>query len=265
MKKLFLFLLTGLFIGTLAAQETNGEAKKDSNEEAANLKNAGNAAYKAKNYAEAFTKWEQYLKLVEYKDDACVFNTAVMANKLKKYAEAEKYFDMSIKNNYKPASSYLGKANAQEDLKKYPDMLATLEAGIKACPGQSSNLEKKYALYYMKEGQKYQKANNIAKAVENYTKITQMANPGYKAQGFLSLGTLYFNDGATILEKAAPLATSTKPSERQQYEVEKGKALDSFKKAQGYLVQGSSADSQNADIKEALKQVNEAIATHSKK
>ena len=45
MKKLFLFLLTGLFIGTLAAQETNGEAKKDSNEEAANLKNAGNAAY----------------------------------------------------------------------------------------------------------------------------------------------------------------------------------------------------------------------------
>ena len=255
MRKLFLFLLTGLFIGTLAAQET-GDAKEDSNAEAAKLKNAGNDAYKAKNYAEAFTNWEQYLKLVEFKDDACVYNTAVMANKLKKYAEAEKYFDMSIKNNYKPASSYLGKANAQEDLKKYAEMLATLEAGIKACPGQSSNLEKKYALYFMREGQKYQKANNITKAVENYTKITQMTNPGYKAQGFLSLGMLYFNNGSTILDKAAPLATSTKPSERQQYEVEKGKALDSYKKAQEYLVQGASADSQNAQIKDLFKQVN---------
>ena len=264
MKRLFLFLLTGLFIGTLAAQEA-GEAKSDSNEEAAKLKNAGNAAYKAKNYAEAFSNWESYLKLIEYKDDATVFNTAVMADKLKKYAEAEKYFDMSIKNNYKPATSYLGKANAQEDQKKFADMLATLQAGIKACPGQSSKLETKYAMYFMKEGQKFQKTNNIAKAAENYLKITQMTNPGYKVQGFLSLGTLYFNDGATILEKAAPLATSTKPSERQQYEVEKGKALDSFKKAQEYLMQGQGVDSQNAEIKEALKQVNEAIATHSKK
>lgn len=258
MKKLFLFILTGLLAGSLYAQDAN-------NEEAAKLKNAGNAAYKAKNYLEAFTNWEKYLKLVDFKDDATVFNTAFVADKAKKYAEAEKYFDMSIKNNYKPASSYLGKANAQQDAKKFAEMIATLEAGIKACPGQSSKLETKYAMYFLKEGQKFQKANNITKAAENYQKIAQMSNKGYKSQGLLSLGSLYFNAGATMLEKAAPLATSTKPSERQQYEAEKEKALTMFKKAQGFLVEGSGADPKNEDIKETLKQVQEAIATHSKK
>ena len=259
MKKLFLFLLTGLFIGTVAAQENNDTA------EAAELKNAGNAAYKAKNYQEAYTKWEQYLQKVEFKDDACVFNLAFVADKLKKYAEAEKYYDMSIKNNYKVASSYLGKAGAQEDAKKMAEMIATLEAGIKACPGQSSKLETKYALYFLKEGQKYQKAGNIQKAAENYDKIAKMPNKGYKVQGLQSLGALYFNEGASILEKAAPLATSTKPSERQKYEQEKERALGEFKKAQGYLVEATGADPTNEDVKATLKQVQEAIATHSKK
>lgn len=259
MKKLFLFILTGLLAGSLYAQEAN-------NEEAAKLKNAGNAAYKAKNYLEAFTNWEKYLKLVDFKDAATVYNIAVMADKVKKYAEAEKYFDMSIKNNYKPASSYLGKANAQQDAKKFVEMIATLEAGIKAYPGQNDyKLEKKYAQYFLIEGQKFQKANNITKAAENYQKIAQMSHKGYKSQGLLSLGTLYFNNGASILEKAAPLATSTKPSERQQYETEKGKALTAFKKAQEYLIEARGADSKNEDIQEALKQVQEAIATHSKK
>ena len=259
MKKLFLFLLTGLFIGTVAAQENSDNA------EAAELKNAGNAAYKAKNYQEAYTKWEQYLQKVEFKDDACVFNLAFVADKLKKYAEAEKYYDMSIKNNYKVASSYLGKAGAQEDAKKFAEMIATLEAGIKACPGQSSKLETKYALYFLKEGQKYQKAGNIQKADENYQKIAKMPNNGYKVQGLQSLGALYFNDGASILEKAAPLATSTKPSERQKYEQEKERALGEFKKAQTFLVEATGADPTNEDVKTMLKQVQEAIATHSKK
>ena len=109
MKKLLLFVLTSLFVGGVLFAQTDESGK---------VKNEGNAAWRAKNYKEAFTKWEQYLKLIEFKDDATVYNVAVCANKLKDYTNAEKYFGMSIKNNYKVASSYQGMAVAQENLKK---------------------------------------------------------------------------------------------------------------------------------------------------
>lgn len=82
MKKLLLFVLVSFLVGELAAQTTVEEAGK--------IKNAGNAAGKAKNYKEAFTNWENYLKAVEFKDDATVYNVAVCANKLKDYTAAEK-------------------------------------------------------------------------------------------------------------------------------------------------------------------------------
>ena len=53
MKKLLLFVLTSLFVGGALFAQTNESGK---------VKNEGNAAWRAKNYKEAFTKWEQYLK-----------------------------------------------------------------------------------------------------------------------------------------------------------------------------------------------------------
>ena len=132
MKKLLLFVLVSFFVGTLAAQTTEEEAGK--------LKNAGNAAWKAKNYKEAFTNWENYLKAIDFKDDASVYNVAVCANKLKDYVAAEKYFTMSIANKYKLKDSYAGKADAEKNLKKTDQMIKTLEEGIKATPGQNSAL-----------------------------------------------------------------------------------------------------------------------------
>ena len=72
MKKLLLFVLTSLFVGGALFAQT---------EESGKVKNEGNAAWRAKNYKEAFAKWEQYLKLIEFKDDATVYNVAVCANK----------------------------------------------------------------------------------------------------------------------------------------------------------------------------------------
>lgn len=247
MKKLLLFVLTSLFVGGVLFAQTDESGK---------VKNEGNAAWRAKNYKEAFTKWEQYLKLIEFKDDATVYNVAVCATKLKDYANAEKYFGMSIKNNYKVASSYLGMADAQENLKKIPEMLKTLQDGIKATPGQNVKLEKAYSDYFAKEGQKFQKANDIAKAAENFTKSSQVSNKQLKARGLLSLGTLYFNNGASILQKATPYATS----EKEKYETEKAKALADFKKAQDYLKQAATVEPTNEAVKETQKQVADAIA-----
>lgn len=246
MKKLLLFVLVSFFVGGLAAQT----------EEAGKIKNAGNAAWKAKNYKEAFTNWENYLKAIEFKDDATVYNVAVCANKLKDYVSAEKYFDMSIKNNYKLKDSYAGKADSQKKQGKVEQMLQTLEAGIKATPGQNSGLMRTYAVYFLKEGQKFQKANNIAKAAENYQKIANMSDKGFKAQGLVSLGTLYFNNGAAILQEATPFANK----ENDKYEAGKAKAMVEFKKAQGFLVEAMSADPKNVEAPEVLKEVKDAMA-----
>lgn len=246
MKKLLLFVLTTLFVGGVFAQA----------DESGKVKNEGNAAWRAKNYKEAFTKWEQYLKLIEFKDDATVYNVAVCATKLKDHANAEKYFDMSIKNNYKIASSYLGKADAQDKQKKTAEMIQTLETGIKATPGQNLKLEKMYSDYFAKEGQKFQKANDVAKAAENFTKSSQVSNKQLKARGLLSLGTLYFNNGASILQKATPYANT----EKEKYEAEKAKALADFRKAQDYLKQAATIEPTNETVKETQKQVADAIA-----
>ena len=50
MKKLLLFVLTSLFVGGALFAQTDESGK---------VKNEGNAAWRAKNYKEAFTKWER--------------------------------------------------------------------------------------------------------------------------------------------------------------------------------------------------------------
>lgn len=243
MKKIVLFILVGLLTGSVFAQDPGAEQK-----------NAGNAALKAKNYALAFTKYDEYLKITDYKDQVTIFNTAYCANKANKFAEAEKYFEMSIKNNYKTGSAYLGKAQAEEDLKKPEEMIATLEAGMKAVPG-NQKLETMYVVYFQKEGVKYQKANDPVKAAENYEKILNVSSKQLKTKGFLSLGALYFNNGATILQKATPIANTDK----EKYEAEKAKATDDFQKALANLEQAKTIDPENADVKELLGQVKAAI------
>lgn len=243
MKKIVLLILVGLLTGSLFAQEP-GAAEK----------NAGNDAWKAKNYALAFTNFEKYLQANGFKDKAYVYNTAAAADKAKNYAAAEKYFEMSIKNNYKLGNSYLGKANAEQDLNKESEMVATLEAGLKAVPG-NTKLESKYGTYFLKKGVEAQKANNVEKAAENYMKITTLTNKDLKVKAYLALASLYFNNGAGILQKATPIANSDK----EKYAAEKVKAEASFKKAEGYIGQAKALAPENADVKDLEGQIKNAM------
>lgn len=243
MKRIALLFLSALLSLAVFAQDP-GAAEK----------NAGNAAIKAKNYAEAFKKYEEYLKIVNYNDKATVFNTAFSANKIKNYAAAEKYFDMSIQNKYKTATAYLGKATAQKNQNKTAEMLTTLQEGIKAFPG-NMKLETMYATYYLKEGQKFQKAGDEDKAAENYSKITSLSNKSFRTQGLVSLAGLYFNNGAKILQDATPIANTDKA----KYDAEKAKAMTDFKKAKDYLVQAQSLEPANEDVKQLMGQVNAAL------
>lgn len=249
MKRIALLILSVLLTLTVFAQTTPGAKEK----------NAGNDAWKAKNYAEAFKNFEAYLKAVDFKDNAYIYNTATAAAKAKNYAAAEKYYDMAIKNKYKTASAYHGKAIALKEQKKTSEMLTTLEEGMKAFPG-NVKLEQMYATYFLKEGQNFQKAGNEAKAAENYLKIVSLKTKSYKTQGYLSLATLYFNNGAKVIAAANPIANTDKA----KFESEKAKAVADFKKAKDYLVQAQSVEPANQDVKDLMKQVNEAIATNTK-
>ena len=133
-------------------------------------------------------------------------------------------------------------------------MLVTLQEGLKAFPG-NMKLETMYATYYLKEGQKFQKAGNESKAAENYTKITSLSNKSFKTQGYVSLAGLFFNNGAKILQDATPIANTDKA----KYDAEKAKAVNDFKKAKDYLTQAQSLEPANQDVKDLMKQVNEAL------
>ncbi len=93
MNKIVLTALVAAFSFSVFAQQ-----------EAAVLKNEGNDALVAKNYALALEKYEEFFKTggdSAMLDDATVYNAATCAQKLNKYAEAEKYFSQSIKRDYK--------------------------------------------------------------------------------------------------------------------------------------------------------------------
>lgn len=244
MRKFILLVFTVLVTAGVFAQQNPGAAEK----------NAGNAAWKAKNYAEAFKNFEAYLKAVSFKDNAYIYNAAVAATKAKKYPEAIKYFDMAIQGKYKVASAYLGKAKALQAEKKDAEMLAVLQEGMKSVPG-NMKLETMFASYYMKQGQDFQKAGNEAKAVENYLKIAELSNKSFKVQGLVSLATLYFNAGAKILQDAAPIANTDKA----KYEAEKVKAAAAFKKAKDRLAEAQSLEPANQNVKDLVKQVNSAM------
>jgi tetratricopeptide (TPR) repeat protein len=88
------------------------------NADPAQLVNDGKAALEAKNYQEAYTKFSTYLTQTNNQDSVIAYNCGVCADKIKKPAEALKYFDIAVQKKYNLANAYIGKAGALKDLKK---------------------------------------------------------------------------------------------------------------------------------------------------
>lgn len=218
------------------------------------LKNEGNTALNAKDYATAFNKYSEYLKQTNNQDSVTAYNCGVCADNIQKYNEAVQYFDIAIQKGYNLGNAYIGKAAAYRDLKKNNEYIATLEAGLKAVP-ENATLEKLYAVYYLKEGQKFQKAGNVAKAEENYKHASEVNSKKWKTDALYSLGVLFYNNGANTLKKATPLANSNK----EKYTAEKEKADADFKKATEYLQEAVSISPERAEIKKILTQVQNTL------
>lgn len=218
MKKLILSL-------ALCCAATNFFAQ---NADPAQLVNEGKAALEAKNYQVAFTKFSNYLTQTNNQDSVIAYNCGVCADKIKKPAEALKYFDIAVQKKYNLANSYVGKAGALKDLKKNDEYIATLKEGLETVPGNKT-LTKLYANYYINTGITAQKAGKVEAAEEAYKEVLTIQDKNINA--LYSLGALYFNNGAITLKKATPLAAS----DRAKYDAEKEKADNDFKESKIYL------------------------------
>ena len=225
MKKIVLLVAFCLSIGNVFAQD------------AEKLRDEGDAALKAKNYPEAVAKYGEYLKLTEYKDTVRIFNCGFSANQAKMYEEAAKYFDMAVKYNYNLDDSYTGEAMAYRNLNKTEEFVSTVEAGLKALPG-NANLEKLLYSYCIKQGQAAQKKGDIAGAEALYKNVLIASNKKYQEGALYSLG----------LQKATPLATS----EPDKYKAEKAKADAQLKEAKEYLDKALALNPNNANVKKLI-------------
>ncbi|RHJ95339.1 tetratricopeptide repeat protein [Parabacteroides bouchesdurhonensis] len=246
MKKIVLALALCLSVGNLFAQDAD------------KLRDEGDAALKAKDYAGAVAKYGEYLKATDYKDTVRIFNCGFAANQVKNYPEAAKYFDMAIKMNYNIDDSYVGKAMALRNQNKTEEFLTTVEEGIKVIPADNknrANLEKLLYVYCIKQGQAAQKKGDLAEAEKLYKEVLDLSNKTYQGNALYSLGSMFYGDGAKILQAATPIATS----EPDKYNAEKAKADEKFKKSKDYLTKAIEINPNDDKSKKILDSINDIL------
>ncbi len=243
MKKLILFAAVCLCTAGVFAQS------------AADLKNAGNEALRSKKYKVAIEKYEAYMNAPDTeKDIPLVYNTAICAYKIKNYAKAEKYFTKSIENKYKLSKAYYYCALMQKKQNKFDAMVTTLNQGIEACKGKNSKLVKALSKHYLIAGQKAQKAKKFAKAEELYKKASERKSK-LQVDAFASLGTMYYNQGAEIMQKATPIANK----EPEKYKAESVKAKGYYQKALNILQKAKQLAPTRKDILTTLSTVKKLL------
>ena len=228
-------------------------------QDANQLRDEGDAALNAKDYATALTKYGEYLKLNEYKDTVRIYNAGFAANQAKNYAEAAKYFDMSVKNNYNVEASYVGEAMAYRNLNNTEEFLKTAKDALNAIPegdNNRTNIEKLVYAYCIKQGQTAQKSGDLATAEKLFNEVLIVSNKTYQGNALYSLGTMFYNNGAKILQAATPVATT----DPDKYKAEKAKADEDFKKAKDYLTKALEVNPNDANSKKILDATNTVLA-----
>ena len=201
MKKLILSLALCCATTTFFAQEAD----------LAKLRNDGIAALEAKDYQSAYNNFSSYLNQTNNQDSVIAFNCGLCADKIKKPADALKYFDIAVQKKYNLVNAYIGKASALKDLKKTDEYIATIKEGLKEVPGDKS-LTKMYANHYLNTGIIAQKGGKTAAAEEAFKEVLNVQENNINA--LYSLGVLKYNDAsktlATDRAKAKTIYTEAK-------------------------------------------------------
>lgn len=122
-KTIIITLFASLLSISLFAQESATEELS-----AAELFNAGNEAYKTKDYTKALENWEAYLNHPDsdpVNTESCTYNCAKVAKKTGKIEKARTYYQKCIDLDYKSdlATFQLGQTYKEEDSDKYMELM----------------------------------------------------------------------------------------------------------------------------------------------
>lgn len=192
---IFIFALC-LSFGTLMAQD------------AATLKNAGNDALKAKDYAKALENYEKVMAAAGTgeQDFAMIYNSAVCAIQIKNYDKATKYFDQTIAGNYKPEDSFFNKAMVLKLQKKDDEYLKVINEGIVKFP-ENAKFKTDLAKYYLIQGSlQYNNGATLLKSAIDKLKSKKYVDTkdaGYLAD--IEKVKKEFSDAIPLLDKALEL------------------------------------------------------------
>jgi len=206
MKKVLVALLIGFVFNSFAQD-------KDAN----TLKNEGNAAYKAKDYAGAFTAYAEALKLLDAEgtvDEALIYNTGYCAYKAKNLDGALPYFQKSIELGYKESKPYQMVAVILYKNDDIEGMISTCEAGLlkyaddDKLKGYASKGYLKNALVMYNEANDLTKEANdiIAGAKEKYPDDADAQTAEFeKAKELQNKAKEEFEKALPLMEKSAEL------------------------------------------------------------
>lgn len=163
----------------------------------AQLRQEGLDAIEAKDYQTAFTKLSSFMDQTNNQDSVIAYNLGIYADKLKKPADAAKYFDIAIQKKYNTANAYIGKAGALKDLNKLDEYVACLKEGLAADPG-NKQMTRMYANHYVNQGVRAQKAKKTDAAEGFYKQAVEIQPENINALN--ALAGLFYGKGAAKMK-----------------------------------------------------------------
>ncbi|PTN09323.1 tetratricopeptide repeat protein [Mangrovibacterium marinum] len=241
-------------------------------------------AFSDDNYNLALESFENILDIENLplmKDDAAavdtviIFNAGLAAYNAENYDKAIKYYKEAAEYDYNGARTYELISACYTNQQDTVNALTTLQEGFEKYPEASSILVQminiymtanktddamKYldlaieqdpenASFYFAQGALNDKLGNTEKAVKSYEKALEL-KPDY-FDAYYNLGAIYYNKGVKQLDVANAVPTN-KPD---QYELEKNKADEEFKKAIPYMEKASEVNAEDTYALESLKQL----------
>jgi len=154
-----------MFAGAIAQDKT-----------AAEYKNEGNAALKAKNYKQALENYEQAIANWEdgvEMDSKMIYNAATCARKIKDYDKAIKYYTQAKELNYRPDLATYYIALSLKNQGKEDEMEKVLTNALTEYPDSKyiGHMKKMLVTYYLKEGSV--PFNEATKIWETYNNMSE--------------------------------------------------------------------------------------------
>jgi len=245
------------------------------------LINAAVEAYTANNYVKAADYFEKKLALDQtpmFKSDATIdtaimYNTGLAAMNAKQYEKAIKYFRDCAKYGYNGGSSYAQIISAYQQLGDTVKSVEIMKEAFEKYPeDQSINVqlinyyivsgqpneaisyldkaidkEKTNSSFYLAKGVALDKLGRQDEAIEVYKKAVEVKPDN--ADAYYNIGVIYFNRGVKQFDVANAVPTSN----QAQYEIEKNKSDDEFKKAVPYLEKAVEYNPKDTFILDQLK------------